>query len=43
MIEIRFNNIVTITLCGLLGYALLIGLTKAWSNFKGGPVSPANA
>lgn len=34
MIEIRLPNILTIMLCGLLGYALLVGLTKAWANFS---------
>lgn len=34
MIEIRLNNIVTIGLAGVLGYALLVGLAKAWSQFK---------
>ena len=28
MIEIRLNNIVTIAICGALGYALVIGLSK---------------
>jgi hypothetical protein len=36
MIEIRLANIVTIVLCGWLGYALLIGAAKILGKNAGG-------
>ena len=39
MIEVNFPNIVTIALCGMLGYALLAGVPKLRGLIAGAPAA----
>lgn len=34
-IQLNANNVITITLCGLLGYGLLVGSTMLFSKMTG--------